>query len=140
MAELIYIRQSGSLETDFKASYSGEEADLKQVEQLHHLTPYGMMLASLGSCTGIVLHTYAQNHDYPLEEVGIQLKYERVFKEDCENCTGIDRYDETIYETIEFFGSLSKEQRSRLVQVAHLCPIYKMFKSGIDIHTDIRNS
>jgi uncharacterized OsmC-like protein len=139
MAELIYVRQSVSLETHFKASFSGLEGDLMAVEHIHQLTPYGMMLASLGSCTAMVVNTYAQNHDYPLEEVGIQLKYERAFKEDCENCTGIERYEETIYEEIQFFGALSEEQHSRLAHVAHLCPIYKMFESGIDIHTDILN-
>ena len=139
MAELIYVRQSSSLETVFKASFSGEGADLRAVDQLHELTPYGLMLASLGSCTAMVVNTFAQNHDYPLEAVGIQLKYERIFKEDCENCAGIDRYQESIAEEIEFFGSLSDQQHSRLAQVAHLCPIYKMFKSGIEIHTEIRH-
>jgi putative redox protein len=137
MAESIYVRQSITLETLFQASFSGTEADIRTVEQLHELTPYGMMLASLGSCTAMVVNTFAQNHDYPLEEVGIRLKYERTFKEDCENCTEIDRYEETIYEEIEFFGSLTDQQRSRLAQVAHLCPIYKMFKRGVEIQTQI---
>jgi uncharacterized OsmC-like protein len=139
MSELIYVRQTISLETRFKASFSGLEEDFMEVDHIHQLTPYGMMLASLGSCTAMVVNTYAQNHDYPLEEVGIQLKYERAFKEDCENCTRIEQYEETIYEEIHFFGALSEEQHSRLAHVAHLCPIYKMFESGIDIHTDIQN-
>jgi uncharacterized OsmC-like protein len=139
MTELIYVRQSDTLETVFKASFSGLSEEFKTVEDIHHLTPYGMMLASLGSCTAMVVHTFAQNHNYPLTEVGIQLKYERKFNEDCENCTDIDRYEEIIYEEIEFLGSLSEQQRSRLAHVAHLCPIYKMFKSGIEIQTDIRN-
>jgi putative redox protein len=72
-----------------------------------------------------------------LETVDIQLKYERIFKEDCDNCAGIDRYDESISEKIQFLGDLSEQQRSRLAQVVHLCPIYKMFKSGIEIHTEM---
>jgi uncharacterized OsmC-like protein len=137
MAEMVAIRQSLSLETHFEVSFTGEEKDLRAVEQLHELTPYGMMLASLGSCTAMVINTFAQNHDYPLETVDIRLKYERIFKEDCENCAGIDRYDESISEKIQFLGDLSEQQSSRLAQVAHLCPIYKMFKSGIEIHTEI---
>jgi uncharacterized OsmC-like protein len=139
MTELIYVRQFDNLETEFRASFSGLSEGYKNVENLHDLTPYGMMLASLGSCTAMVVHSFAQSHNYPLKEVGIQLKYERKFNEDCENCTDIDRYEEKIYEEIEFFGSLSEQQRSRLARVAHLCPIYKMFKSGIDIDTDIQN-
>jgi putative redox protein len=137
MAEMVAIRQSLSLETHFEVSFTGEEKDLKSVEQLHELTPYGMMLASLGSCTAMVINTFAQNNNYPLEMVNIQLKYERVFKEDCENCAGIDRYDESISDKIQFLGDLSEQQRSRLAQVAHLCPIFKIFKSGIEIHTEM---
>jgi uncharacterized OsmC-like protein len=139
MTELIHVRQSDTLETVIQASFSGLSEGYKTVEDIHHLTPYGMMLASLGSCTAMVVHTFAQNHNYPLKEVGIQLKYEREFNEDCENCTDIDQYEEKIYEDIEFIGPLSEQQHSRLAHVAHLCPIYKMFKSGIEIHTDIQN-
>jgi uncharacterized OsmC-like protein len=110
---------------------------MRTVEMLHELTPYGMMLASLGICTAMVVNTFAQNHNYPLDEVRIKLQYERKFKEDCENCTGIDRYEEAVFEEIEFHGTLSEQQHSRLSQVAHLCPIYKMYKGGIEIHTEI---
>jgi uncharacterized OsmC-like protein len=137
MSETIFVHQSRLLETTIQASYSEKETSMRTVEMLHELTPYGMMLASLGICTAMVVNTFAQNHNYPLDEVRIKLQYERKFKEDCENCTGIDRYEEAVFEEIEFHGTLSEQQHSRLSQVAHLCPIYKMYKGGIEIHTEI---
>jgi uncharacterized OsmC-like protein len=137
MSETIFVHQSKHLETTMQASFSEKETSMRTVEMLHELTPYGMMLASLGICTATVVNTFAQNHNYPLDEVRIKLQYERKFKEDCENCTGIDRYEEAVFEEIEFHGTLSEQQHSRLSQVAHLCPIYKMYKGGIEIHTEI---
>jgi uncharacterized OsmC-like protein len=137
MSETIFVHQSRLLETTIQASFSEKETSMRTVEMLHELTPYGMMLVSLGICTAMVVNTFAQNNNYPLDEVRIKLQYERKFKEDCENCTGIDRDEEAVFEEIEFHGTLSEQQHSRLSQVAHLCPIYKMYKGGIEIHTEI---
>jgi uncharacterized OsmC-like protein len=79
MAEFVYVHQSNSLETMYQASFSRKVSNLETVEQIHELPPYGLMLVSLGSCTAMVVNTFTKNNNFPLEEVGIQLKYERVF-------------------------------------------------------------
>jgi len=138
MAEKVLVRQNNQFEISFQASDPHDEEEaLDPVSYIHQLTPYGMMLASLGSCTTIVLHTYSQNHGLNLEEVEIVLKYERVFKEDCENCEHIDRYEEHIEEEIQFFGDLSPDERKKLMRIAHQCSIHKMFESGIEIKSQM---
>ncbi len=138
-AERVSVWQNSDYETMFSAPpvEEPESADLHPVQHIHELSPYGMMLASLGSCTTIVLHSYAENHGIPLRAVEIHLEYDRIFKEDCDNCETINEYKEIIREEIRFEGDLSAGDRTRLERVAHACPIYRMFLHGIEIETII---
>jgi uncharacterized OsmC-like protein len=94
-----------------------------------------MLLASLGSCTAIVLNTYARNHGLALDEVELRLAYERKFDEDCENCEVIDAYREVITEEILFTGSLTEQERRKLYQVSKQCPIHKMLEAGVPVES-----
>ncbi len=136
-AERVWVWQNSKYETRFSAPdvEQPESQELHPVAGIYELSPYGMMLASLGSCTTIVLNSYAQNHKIPLESVEIRLEYDRIFKEDCVDCEAIQNYDERIREEIQFEGQLSEKDRKRLQIVAHACPIYKMFLQGIKIET-----
>jgi uncharacterized OsmC-like protein len=136
MGEVVLVRQNNRFEIEFRAAdpEQGDE-ELHPVAHIHELSPYGMMLASLGSCTSIVLHTYANNHGVPLDEVAISEEYDRIFREDCEDCEEIGRYEEKIKETIWFFGDLDEAARTKLFHIAHQCSIHKMFESGIEIES-----
>jgi uncharacterized OsmC-like protein len=121
VTEKVLIRQNNKFEMGFWAvdPEEQESEEFQPVSHIYDLTPYGMLLASLGSCTTIVLHTYAQNHGVDLEEVEVRLQYERVFDEDCENCEEIERYDEQIEEEIVLSGDLGSEEYDRLSHIAH---------------------
>jgi len=111
--------------------------------RVRHLTPYGMLLVGLGSCTAIVLHTYAQHHSVDLRDVELRLQYDRVFAEDadkkhpCEDCEGIHEYKEQadkkhpIEEEIVLTGELTPEERKRLFLVSRHCPIHKMLTDAV---------
>lgn len=137
MAERVTIRQKSNFETEFwAAAPDGEEGGhLHPVGGLHELTPYGMLLASLGGCTAIVLNTYASNHGLPLEQVELRLSYERRFDDDCENCERIQDYREVISEEIVLHGALDEKQRQKLYQVSKQCPIHKMLVSGAPVES-----
>lgn len=138
MAERVIIRQDKEFQTSFSALDPEEDQvmEFHPIEQIHQLTPYGMLLSSLGSCTALVLHTYAQNHDIPLEAVELQLDYQRVFREDCEDCDQDKEYTEEILEAITLFGDLSERQRQKLMRVVSYCPIHRMLDEGIRIKTN----
>lgn len=141
MAETVVVRQNSRLETEFLAADPQvPESTPQPVSHLHSVTPYGMMLNSLGACTTLVLHTYAQNHGLALELVEIRLQYRRVFMEDCEECETIDRYDEEILEEIALSGALSEREREKLFRIAHHCPIYKMYQDGITVKSRLAGS
>jgi putative redox protein len=137
MAETVIVRQNSRFETTFAGPdpRHPESGEVQPVYQVQGLTPYGLMLASLGGCTASVLNTYAQHHDLSLDMVEVQLTYRRIFKDDCDDCENIDRYDEKIEERIFLSGDLTPDQRQRLLRISHQCPINKMFQSGIEIQS-----
>lgn len=139
MTEVVIIRQNAAFATEIRA-VEAEDMDSSRfqvVERLYDVTPYGLFLASLGSCTAVVLHTYAQNHGLKLREVEIRLEYRRSFGDDCENCEDVRPYEEHIREEIALRGELSEAERSKLFKISHHCPIHKMLQSGIEIRSQL---
>lgn len=135
MGERVVVRQDRDFITTVLAADPHELAseELQEVHHLHQLTPYGMLMTSLASCTGIVLHTYAQHHGIELDEVSFDLHYDRVFAEDCADCEDIEAYKEQIEEAISLSGNLTDRDRDRLYAVSHHCPIHKILISGMEV-------
>ncbi len=94
-------------------------------------TPYGLLLASLGSCTAMTLRMYAERKGLPLEHVTVRLRHEKIHARDCETCeseTGkIDRIDREI--VLE--GPLDEAQRARLLEIADRCPVHRTLHSEV---------
>ena len=141
MAEQVIVDQNSDFEIELRAAdpRDAESDDFHVVHHVHDLTPYGMMLASLGACTTIVLHNYARNHRLGLERVKIHLRYARVFQQDCENCEEIDRYEEQFQEEISLMGDLTEEEHQELYDIANRCSIYRILESGIEIASQLVN-
>ena len=139
MADRVIVKQDSEFRTQFRAEMEegGAKGKMEDVEHVHLLNPYSMMLASLGSCTAIVLNTYAQYHHLVLQDVELRLQYKRNYQKDCENCEEVGNYTEEVSEEILLKGKLSDEERQKLLHIAHACPIYKMFKEGIPIKTSL---
>jgi putative redox protein len=90
----------------------------------------------MGSCTAIVVNTYAINHNIPLKGITIDASYDRIFAEDCDNCDENTQYEEVIRENLSFEGDLSEKDLKRLHKVARACSIRRMLESGIRIVSD----
>ena len=136
MAERVVLRQNDRFELEVSASdpHKEDSQEVERVEHIHDLTPYGMLLTSLGSCTAILLHSYAQNRGLKLREVELHLSYARDFKQDCDNCEGADQFDERIDLEIALSGELTEQERERLLLVSKQCPIHKIIKGGIQVN------
>ena len=130
MAERVIVRQDKDFGTQFLAANPEipDSHDLHPVAHLHDVTPYGMILISLGACTAILLHSYAQNHKINLEWVEIQLVYERNFKNDCDNCENIDQYTEKISQVLKLTGEMDVADYQKLLIIAEKCPIHEMLR------------
>jgi putative redox protein len=134
MTERVIVRQNNRFETEFLSidPHQQESAEFKSVEHIHQLTPHGLLLASLGGCTAILLHTYAQNHGLNLREVELRLTYSESFKENPEE---IDRYLEQIEEEILLPSELAENERNKLLMIAKQCSIHTMIEEGIHIES-----
>jgi putative redox protein len=78
---------------------------------------------------------YARRKSWPLESVTVSLRHNRIHAVDCANCETqvgmIDRIDVSI----ELAGSLTKEQRSRLHEIAERCPVRRTLESENEIRS-----
>ena len=139
MSESVIVRQNSSFEIDILAqdAHNPQDDQFYKVDAVHHLTPYGMLLSGLGSCTAIVLHTYAQHHGVDLREVELRLTYDRVFADVCVECEGILEYREQIDEQIVLTGDLTPQERKKLFSVSRHCPIHKMLLHGIEVRSHL---
>jgi uncharacterized OsmC-like protein len=139
MAEHVIVRQNNKFQIEFRAQdpRDQESGEIQPVVHIHELTPYTMLLASLGACTTIVLHTYAQHHDVDLQEVESHLRYKRVFQHDCEHCEEIERFEEQIDQELTFSGDLTNEEREKLFRISKQCSVHKLLETGIEIRSQL---
>jgi uncharacterized OsmC-like protein len=136
--EKAIVRQNSQYETEFQIPdpEDPESGEYVSIAHLHALTPFGMMLVSVGTCTTILLHSYAQNHGIPLDEVQIDLEYSRDFHPGSEEASR-EGYDEQISQQIHLYGDLDRETRHKLFAISHHCSIEKILENGIDIESSL---
>ncbi len=96
--------------------------------------PYTLILAALGSCISMTVNLYARRKQWPLEQVTVRLRQNRIHVKDCEECIeGRNGYVLRIERAVSLTGELSDEQRARLQEIAHKCPVHKTLSSEIVI-------
>src|SRR5262245_51862105 len=96
--------------------------------------PYTLLLAALGSCISMTVTLYARRKQWPLENVTVRLRQNRKHVKDCEVCAqDKDGFIHHIERAVSFIGPLSDEQRARLQEIAHKCPVHKTLTSQIVI-------
>ena len=96
--------------------------------------PYTLLLAALGSCISMTTQLYARRKGWPLEQVTVRLRQQRIHAEDCRECSQeSDGFIHRIERSVTFSGDLSGEQRARLHEIAHKCPVHKTLTSEIVI-------
>jgi putative redox protein len=99
--------------------------------------PYELLLMSLGACTSMTLRLYATRKALPLEHVVVRLRHSKVHAEDCANCENKAAMIDRIDRAIELVGALDAAQRTRLLQIADMCPVHRTLSAKIDIRTTL---
>jgi putative redox protein len=98
-------------------------------------TPYGLLCAALGSCTSMTLRLYARTKGWPLREVLVTVRHEKIYARDCAECETREGRLDRLEREIRLVGELSEEQRQRLLQIADKCPVHRTLMSEVRIET-----
>lgn len=88
-------------------------------------TPMSLLLSSLGTCKAITMRMYADQKNWPLEQVEINLAISK------------EGIEQTITISIKLVGDLDELQRERILKIAEKCPIHKILSNPIHIKTHI---
>jgi putative redox protein len=76
---------------------------------------------------------YARRKGWPLEYVTVRLQHSRIHAADCAECeTKTGRLDRVDW-TLQFRGDLTPTQRTRLLEIAQMCPVHRTLRSEIHI-------
>jgi putative redox protein len=76
---------------------------------------------------------YARRKGWQLNLVTVRLSHSRIHAADCAECeTNKGRLDRVDW-TLQFAGDLTKAQRTRLVEIAQMCPVHRTLRSEVHI-------
>lgn len=93
------------------------------------MDPFELLLASIGSCTAITLRMYADRKAWPLETIKIDLTIEQK----------ADRSETSITKDLLLEGTLTEEQKKRLMIIADKCPVHQVLTHPIHITSLLKN-
>ena len=94
--------------------------------------PYTLLLSALGGCISMTVTLYARRKGWPLERVTVRLRQQRIHAKDCAECEqSTEGYVHHIERSVTVEGDLTDEQRTRLQEIAHKCPVHKTLTTKI---------
>ena len=98
-------------------------------------SPYALILAALGACTSMTIGLYARKLRWPLEKITVSLHHSKIHAKDCEECETKEGRIDRIEMEIHLDGTLTDEQRAKLMEIAEKCPVHQTLTSEINIKT-----
>ena len=97
--------------------------------------PYDFLLAGLGACTSMTMRLYADRKSLALERTTVTLRHRKIHAQDCSECETKEGMLDQIERVIGMEGSLSAEERQKLMEIADRCPVHRTLTSEIRILT-----
>jgi putative redox protein len=78
---------------------------------------------------------YARRKNWPLNEVTVRLRHSRVHAADCADCETKEGMLDRIERDIQLTGTLTQDQRGKLLEISNRCPVHRTLTSEIEIQT-----
>jgi putative redox protein len=83
----------------------------------------------------MTLALYARRKQWPLLGVTVRLEHSRIHAQDCAECETKQGMLDRIEREIVLEGTLTDDQRARLLEIAERCPVHRTLTSEIHIRT-----
>jgi putative redox protein len=88
-------------------------------------SPGDFLRMSLASCTAITLRMYANRKGFEIEKIIVEVRSEQL-------------EGKTLFHRNVFVkGTITNEQREKLMKIANACPVHKVLENPIEISTTI---
>jgi len=99
------------------------------------VAPYDLLLAALGTCTSMTLRMYAERKELKVNAIKVRLQHGRIDSKDCESCDEQKNPVDQIQRFITIDGELTEQQRTRMLQIADMCPVHRTLMNQKEIVT-----
>ncbi|MEO7964508.1 MAG: OsmC family protein [Gemmatimonadaceae bacterium] len=96
-------------------------------------TPYELLLGALCACTAMTMRMYAMRKGWALDRVTVRVRPVHSHSVDCVKCENESVGVGTLERDVEIDGTLTPEQRVRLLYIADRCPIKQSMERGIHV-------
>jgi len=83
----------------------------------------------------MTLALYARRKQWPLDGVTVRLQHSKIHAADCADCETREGKLDQIESQLTLSGTLTDEQRARLLDIAQKCPVHRTLTSEIKIRT-----
>jgi putative redox protein len=98
-------------------------------------SPYDLLSAALAACTSMTLKMYASHKNLDLESATVRVRHGKIHAKDCEDCESSDGRIDRFERELSLQGSLTDEQRQRLLGIADRCPVHRTLHSEVKVRT-----
>ncbi len=92
-------------------------------------TPYDLLAAALGACTGMTLRMYADRKKLDLEAAVVRVRHSKIHVENCQDCEDPGSRIDYIEREIDLQGNLDGPTRQRMLEIADRCPVHRTLES-----------
>lgn len=99
-------------------------------------SPYELLNASLAACTAMTLKMYSRRKKWDLKEVYVYLSHEKKHMDDLEDPEKSIKMD-VLTKKLKLIGDLDDDQRARLVEISHRCPVHLTLTREVKIETEL---
>jgi putative redox protein len=83
----------------------------------------------------MTLALYARRKQWPLSGVTVRLTHSKIHAADCADCETREGKLDQIDSELTLSGTLTDEQRTRMLEIAGKCPVHRTLTSEIKIRT-----
>jgi uncharacterized OsmC-like protein/fermentation-respiration switch protein FrsA (DUF1100 family) len=103
-------------------------------------SPYDLLSAALAACTSMTLKMYASHKKLDLESATVRVRHGKIHAQDCEDCESKEGRIDQFERELTLQGSLTDEQRQRLLEIADRCPVHRSLHSEVKVRTALADA